>query len=129
MSDHRGLFLDTVSKLRRTGRVDPEERLIPMIIGGVLAPIGMFWFALTSNSHITWIPQVISGGFLGAGMLLIFLQVCIFLILTFRLKQGQLYIATSQTLTVIDRDSTKLLMCILCTPIWRLQPIPPFGHG
>ncbi|KAJ5766026.1 uncharacterized protein N7511_003642 [Penicillium nucicola] len=62
------------SIMRRTGRVDPEERLIPMIIGGILAPIGMFWFAWTSNPHISWIPQVISGGFLGAGVLLIFLQ-------------------------------------------------------
>lgn len=61
--------------LMRTGRVNPEERLIPMIIGGILLPIGMFWFAWTSSPNITWVPQVISGGFLGAGILLIFLQV------------------------------------------------------
>jgi hypothetical protein len=117
------------SILCRAGRVDTEERVILMIIGGVLAPIGMFWFAWTSNPHITWIPQVISGGFLGAGVLLIFLQVCIFLILTCHLKQGQLNIETSKSLTGIDRDSTILLMCILRTPIRRLQPIPFFGHG
>jgi hypothetical protein len=92
-----------------------------MIIGGVQALIGMFWFAETSNPHITWIPQVISGGVLGAGVLLIFLQVCIFLIVTCHLKQGQLNIETSKTLTGIDRDSTILLMCILRMPIRRLQ--------
>lgn len=62
-------------KLQQTGRVVPEERLIPMMFGGLLLPAGMFWFGWTSNSEISWVPQVISGGFLGAGVLLIFLQV------------------------------------------------------
>ncbi|KAJ5953032.1 uncharacterized protein N7479_011445 [Penicillium vulpinum] len=60
--------------IRRYGRVRPEERLIPMMIGGVLLPAGMFWFGWTSNPHITWVPEAISGGFLGCGVLLIFLQ-------------------------------------------------------
>ena len=61
--------------MQEQGHVVPEERLIPMIVGGVLLPAGMFWFAWTSNPHIIWVPEVISGGFLGAGILLIFLQV------------------------------------------------------
>ena len=60
--------------IEQTGHVVPEERLIPMIIGGALLPIGMFWFAWTSNPHISWVPQAVSGGFIGAGVLLIFLQ-------------------------------------------------------
>ncbi|KAJ6159482.1 hypothetical protein N7497_004019 [Penicillium chrysogenum] len=59
----------------RNGRVKPEERLIPMILGGILLPAGMFWFGWTSNPHITWVPQVVSGSFLGSGVILIFLQV------------------------------------------------------
>ncbi|CAG8049002.1 unnamed protein product [Penicillium nalgiovense] len=58
----------------RNGRVKPEERLIPMILGGILLPVGMFWFGWTSNPHITWVPQVVSGSFLGSGVILIFLQ-------------------------------------------------------
>lgn len=61
--------------MERDGHIVPEERLIPMMVGGVLLPAGMFWFGWTSNPHITWVPQVISGGFLGAGIILIFLQV------------------------------------------------------
>lgn len=56
------------------GVVVPEERLIPMIVGGFLFPIGMFWFAWTSSPNITWVPQVLSGVFIGAGVLMIFLQ-------------------------------------------------------
>ncbi|KAJ5312978.1 hypothetical protein PENANT_c018G03255 [Penicillium antarcticum] len=62
------------AKLKQTGQVVPEERLIPMMIGGLLLPAGMFWFGWTSSPNITWVPQVISGGLLGAGVLLIFLQ-------------------------------------------------------
>lgn len=56
------------------GKPVPEERLLPMIVGAFLLPIGLFWFAWTSNPHITWVPQVIAGIPIGAGVLLIFLQ-------------------------------------------------------
>ncbi|KAH0353619.1 MFS general substrate transporter, partial [Aureobasidium melanogenum] len=61
-------------KMEETGDVVPEERMIPMIVGGALLPIGMFWFAWTSNPNIIWVPEVISGSFIGGGILLIFLQ-------------------------------------------------------
>ncbi len=56
------------------GRPIPEERLLPMIAGAFLLPIGLFWFAWTSNPHVSWVPQVIAGIPIGAGVLLIFLQ-------------------------------------------------------
>ncbi|TGO30795.1 hypothetical protein BPAE_0003g00800 [Botrytis paeoniae] len=61
-------------KLEKHGRVIPEERLPPMILGSFILPIGLFWFAWTSNPNITWVPQVISGIFIGWGILMIFLQ-------------------------------------------------------
>ncbi|KAI9734518.1 MAG: Citrinin biosynthesis cluster MFS transporter mrr1 [Cirrosporium novae-zelandiae] len=62
------------SKMKKHGHIIPEERLPPMILGGVLLPIGLFWFAWTSNPHISWVPQVISGIFIGCGIYMIFLQ-------------------------------------------------------
>lgn len=61
-------------KLKKHGKVIPEERLPPMILGAFLLPIGLFWFAWTSSPNITWVPQVISGIFIGWGILMIFLQ-------------------------------------------------------
>jgi MFS family permease len=61
-------------KLKKHGKVIPEERLPPMILGAFLLPAGLFWFAWTSSPHITWVPQVISGIFIGWGILMIFLQ-------------------------------------------------------
>ncbi|KAF2086547.1 MFS general substrate transporter [Saccharata proteae CBS 121410] len=61
-------------KLEQTGNVVPEERLVPMIVGGAVLPAGLFWFAWTSSPHITWVPQVLAGIPIGAGILMIFLQ-------------------------------------------------------
>jgi hypothetical protein len=61
-------------KMAKHGRVIPEERLTPMIAGGFIFPAGMFWFAWTSSPHITWVPQVLAGIPIGAGVLMIFLQ-------------------------------------------------------
>jgi MFS transporter, DHA1 family, multidrug resistance protein len=56
-------------KFKKHGRVIPEERLPPMIAGAFFLPIGLFWFAWTSNPNITWVPQVIAGIPIGMGML------------------------------------------------------------
>ncbi|KAF7596234.1 hypothetical protein BBP40_002767 [Aspergillus hancockii] len=68
------------------GAVPPEERLVPMMLGSILLPVGMFWFAWTSNPHISWVPQVISGAFIGCGILLIFMQGLNYLIDVYRLN-------------------------------------------
>ncbi|MCJ1316777.1 Citrinin biosynthesis cluster MFS transporter mrr1 [Xylographa vitiligo] len=61
-------------KLRQHGRVIPEERLPPMILGGALLPAGLFCFAWTSRPDITWVPQVLAGVPIGMGILLVFMQ-------------------------------------------------------
>jgi hypothetical protein len=61
-------------KMKQHGRVVPEERLPPMILGAVMLPIGLFWFAWTSSPHITWVPQVLAGIPIGMGIFMIFMQ-------------------------------------------------------
>ncbi|RFU28006.1 hypothetical protein B7463_g8324, partial [Scytalidium lignicola] len=60
-------------KMKKNGRIIPEERLPPMIMGAFILPIGLFWFAWTSNPHITWVPQVLAGIPIGWGIIMIFL--------------------------------------------------------
>jgi MFS transporter, DHA1 family, multidrug resistance protein len=67
-------------KMAEAGGPVPEERLVPMMIGGVLFPIGLFWFSWTSYPTISWVPQVIATVPLGSGILLIFLQTINYLI-------------------------------------------------
>lgn len=61
-------------KLEQEGRLVPEERLIPMIIGGAVLPIGLFWFGWTSSPGISPWPQIIAAAPIGFGIILIFLQ-------------------------------------------------------
>ncbi|KAK5119338.1 hypothetical protein LTR85_007694 [Meristemomyces frigidus] len=60
--------------MREKGRVPPEERLVPMMVGSVALPVGLFMFAWTSSPTITPWPQIIAGAPVGMGIVLIFLQ-------------------------------------------------------
>lgn len=55
-------------KLVKAKKVIPEERLPPMMAGGVILVIGLFWFAWTSQPSINPWPQIISGVFIGCGV-------------------------------------------------------------
>lgn len=62
----------------------PEQRLPPMMVGAVLFPIGLFWFAWTGNyPSINWAAPAVSGIFTGAGILTIFLQALNYLVDTY----------------------------------------------
>ncbi|TVY32900.1 putative transporter [Lachnellula occidentalis] len=53
----------------------PEQRLLPMMVGAVMFPIGLFWFAWSGNyPSVHWIVPTLSGIITGAGILTIFLQ-------------------------------------------------------
>ncbi|KAI5960808.1 uncharacterized protein KGF55_004378 [Candida pseudojiufengensis] len=55
------------------GKIVPEERLPPMIIGGFVFVIGMFWVGWTGNYKTNYWAPVIGVSFIGAGLMLIFL--------------------------------------------------------
>jgi hypothetical protein len=57
-----------VSIMKRHGRVPPEERLVPMMVGSIALPVGLFWYAWTSSPNISPIPQILSGVPVGMGM-------------------------------------------------------------
>ena len=57
-------------RLIARGKVLPEDRLPPVMLGSALLPIGLFWLAWASDTN--WVAQVIAVYFLGAGIMLIF---------------------------------------------------------
>ena len=52
----------------------PERRLPLMMVGGVLLPVGLFWFAWTSNPDIYPAAQLIPTIPIAAGMYMLFMQ-------------------------------------------------------
>jgi MFS transporter, DHA1 family, multidrug resistance protein len=65
-----------IKKLQANGGVPvPEWRLPPVIIGGALFAIGLFWFGWSGyKKSIPWIAPTLSGLFTGFGLLAIFIQ-------------------------------------------------------
>ncbi|KAK9239871.1 major facilitator superfamily domain-containing protein [Lipomyces kononenkoae] len=57
------------------GRVLPELRLVPTIIGSVVFPIGLFWLTWSGayHEHVHWSVPTVAGLFVGCGIILIFL--------------------------------------------------------
>ncbi|KAI6967363.1 MFS general substrate transporter, partial [Hortaea werneckii] len=67
-------------KLIKAKKPIPEERLPSMMLGSVVLVIGMFWFAWTSYPSINPWPQIISGAFIGAGIIGVFMPAVIYLV-------------------------------------------------
>ncbi|KAK3313887.1 major facilitator superfamily domain-containing protein [Apodospora peruviana] len=62
------------------GNAPPEARLPPAIVGSVLLPVGLFWFAWTNGPEIHWIVPIIASAFFAAGLVLVFLSLLGYLI-------------------------------------------------
>ncbi|KAJ5107394.1 hypothetical protein N7456_004069 [Penicillium angulare] len=56
------------------GTFIPESRLPPMIVGGIMVPIGMFWFAWAATPAVSWGSSICASLVIGCGMYLIFIQ-------------------------------------------------------
>jgi len=81
--------------IRSKKPVLPEARLPPMIIGFFILPARLFWFAWTSSPNITWVPQVLSGIFIGCGIFLVFLPSQIYIVDTYLLNVNSALAATA----------------------------------
>ncbi|KAK3704264.1 hypothetical protein LTR37_013938 [Vermiconidia calcicola] len=62
------------------GFAPPEARLPPTMFGGILIPIGLFWFAWTNYPSIHWMASIAAGVPFGFGMVLVFLGIMNYLI-------------------------------------------------
>ena len=70
---------------QNAGRPVPEARLPPMLVGGLLFAIGLFWFGWTASPQYSWALPAVAAGFIGAGFNVIFQQCINFLVDTYGL--------------------------------------------
>jgi hypothetical protein len=66
------IFVRQVSS--NPGKVVPELRLPPMMVGAVGLPIGLFWFAWTGNPSIHWSAEIVAPALVSASMFAIFIS-------------------------------------------------------
>ncbi|ERF72093.1 hypothetical protein EPUS_09447 [Endocarpon pusillum Z07020] len=58
--------------LSQTKKLNPEDRVPPMIVGSFVLPAGLFLFAWTSDPSTPWPSQVVAGIPIGCGIILVF---------------------------------------------------------
>jgi MFS family permease len=65
---------------KHEGFAPPESRLPATMLGGIMIPIGLFWFAWTNSPSIHWMVSIAAGVPFGFGMVLVFLGIMNYLI-------------------------------------------------
>ncbi|PCH41178.1 MFS general substrate transporter [Wolfiporia cocos MD-104 SS10] len=66
------------------GKPPPETRLVMGQVGGILAPIGLFWLAFTTYPAVPWIVPIIASVPFGAGVYFIFTSTFTYLVIAYR---------------------------------------------
>ncbi|PPQ66843.1 hypothetical protein CVT26_009622 [Gymnopilus dilepis] len=82
-----------------TGRAPPEARLHMAILGAVLAPIGLWWFAWTSRPSIHWMVPILAGIPFGTGISQILQSLT-----TYLMDAYNIYFASAIAATVVLRS-------------------------
>jgi MFS family permease len=65
---------------KNNGVLQPEKRLIAGMIGGVLAPISLFWLAFTTYSTVHWIVPILASVPFGISVIFIFTSSWVYLV-------------------------------------------------
>lgn len=77
------------------GIAPPEARLPSAIIGGILLPVGLFWFAWTNSPDLPWAASMAAGIPFGGGMVLVFLGIMNYLIDSYTIFAASVLAANS----------------------------------
>ncbi|KAE8350895.1 major facilitator superfamily domain-containing protein [Aspergillus coremiiformis] len=82
------------------GKMKPEHRLPPLVLGCFLVPIGLFWYGWSAQYRLHWIVPIMGTFFVGAGIYYVHLVT-------------QVYLVDSYTLYAASAVSAELaLRCI-----------------
>ncbi|PMD29589.1 MFS general substrate transporter [Hyaloscypha variabilis F] len=73
----------------------PEQRLLPVMVGSVFLPLGLFWFAWTNYPSIHWIVSIIATVPFGFGMVLVFLGIINYLVDAYTIYTASVLAANS----------------------------------
>ncbi|KAF7571245.1 ProP, Permease major facilitator superfamily [Pyrenophora tritici-repentis] len=78
-----------------TGHLDPEARLPPALLGSIIIPVGLYWFAWTNGSNVHWIVSIIGSAPFGFGMVLVFISCVNYLVDSYVIYAASVMAASS----------------------------------
>lgn len=100
------------------GRLAPEARLDPALLGCLLLPIGLFWFAWTNYESIPWIVPIVGTAFFGAGQVLLFIS-----LMNYTIDAYTVYAASSLAANAIFRALFAFALYVLRLSTIRMRDI------
>ncbi|KAB8067138.1 major facilitator superfamily domain-containing protein [Aspergillus leporis] len=62
------------------GKMKPEHRLPPLVLGCFLVPIGLFWYGWSAEYKLHWVVPIIGTFFVGAGIFYVHLVTQVYLV-------------------------------------------------
>ncbi|KAI9693448.1 MAG: hypothetical protein M1820_009241 [Bogoriella megaspora] len=98
----------------------PEHRLYSSMLGSLILPIGLFWFAWTAKNTIHWICPVVAQGVAIFGSLLIYVGANLYMMDTY----GPLYGASAAGANSLSRYTLSFAF-----PLFTLQMYDALGIG
>ncbi|KAF4448783.1 hypothetical protein F53441_7832 [Fusarium austroafricanum] len=104
---------------QKYGVSKPEYRLLPIVLGIPLLPIGLFVYGWTAQYKVHWIVPIIFTGFTGAGLIFSFLPTQIYMIDAFTTYAASALAATSIVRSIVGG----------CLPIAGLPLYSALGYG
>ncbi|KAH6707861.1 putative polyamine transporter 4 [Leptodontidium sp. MPI-SDFR-AT-0119] len=93
--------LYTRASKRANGNPAPEHRLYAALLGSIMLPIGLFWFAWAPNKNVHWIVPVLAGVPFGWGCLAIFISAITYVADVYGAANGASAAAANGTLRFI----------------------------
>jgi hypothetical protein len=91
-----------LAKKKGTGP-KPEYLLPTLIVGGVLMPVGLFWYGWSAEARTHWIVAIIGTAFLGCGVIITYMA-------------GTLYLVDAYTVYAASvTASGTILRCLMAT--------------
>ncbi|KAK5996775.1 MFS transporter cpaT [Cladobotryum mycophilum] len=104
---------------KKHGVSKPEYRLIPLVFGTPLLPIGLFVYGWTAQYKVHWIVPIIFTGFTGAGLIFSFVPTQIYMVDAFTKYAASALAATSVVRSIFGG----------CLPIAGLPMYSALGYG
>ncbi|KAJ4329403.1 hypothetical protein N0V84_000037 [Fusarium piperis] len=101
------------------GESKPEYRLLPIVLGIPLLPIGLFVYGWTAQYKVHWIVPIIFTGFTGAGLIFSFLPTQVYMVDAFTTYAASALAATSVVRSIVGG----------CLPIAGLPLYSALGYG
>jgi MFS transporter, DHA1 family, multidrug resistance protein len=107
-------------KMRQGIPLKPEDRLGNAMLGGIMFPVCMFWFAWTANfNSVHWFVPTLAGTFLSTSILLIFTSY-----LNYLTDSYLMYTASAMAANTICRSA-----CGAAAPLFTEQMFTALGVG